>query len=228
MADRRQSLPVSGQLRSAFALLVLWASGLFAVLLAGVQPGAELEELFLDPAYVTGSPWYTGLFSNIGILAWTVAVTAAVGGAWVSARAGRPTAATFLISGALVTSLLLADDLLQLHADLLPSTGMRQGFAKVIFIAPVPLWVWANRVEIARTRWLVLGAALAGFGLSLFSEAIAPILDLGSPTDLVVEDSAKLLGILAWAQYFILTTGDITASVITEASDRRDHAETAA
>lgn len=227
MSDRRRAVAFRRQLRLASALAIVWSFGLLAIAVAGSRNDAEIEELFLDPAYLAGSPWYTGLFTNIGILAWTVAVVAAAGGAWVAARAGRPSVVPFLASAAAMTALLLADDLFQLHADVLPSSGMHALAAKIVIVAPVPVWTWVNRNEIVRTRWLLLACAFAGFGASLLVEMAGS--SATSTRILVAEDTGKLLGVLAWAQYFLLTTVDITRSVIDAALARRaeqaaDHA----
>jgi hypothetical protein len=220
MSERRRAMALRRQLRHTSPLLIAWSLGALVLLAVGVQDSASVEELFLDPAHITGAPWYTGLIANLGILAWTVAAVSAAGGAWVSLRAGRPSAMTFLASGALVTSLLLLDDLLQLHAVILPSTGMAPTAAQFMVVAPTLLWAWMHRHEIARTRWLLLLAAFAGFGLSLVADQIG---GTGS-TRLFVEDGAKLLGVFAWAQYFVWTTRDITGSVIDAALGLTDRA----
>lgn len=217
MVERRRALVVRRQAANVWPLAFVWTLGLVTLTLVGVQNTASVEELFLDPAHITGAPWYTGLVSNLGILAWTVACVSAAGGAWVARRAGRPTAVTFLASGALVTAVLGIDDLLQLHAVLLPETGMHPLAAKLMVAAPAPWWMWLHRSEIARSRWLLLVAALAGFAVSVGSELL--VSTRGS-TRLFVEDGAKLLGVLAWAQYFVWTTRDITASVIAAALER--------
>ncbi len=189
----------------------------------GIQRSAPVEDFLLDPASVAGVAWYTGMLSNVGILAWTVAATAAGGGAWLSARLGRSTAAVFLGTGSALTSLLLVDDLLQLHAVLLPSLGLTKTTAQLLIVAPAPLWAWVNRREILRTRWMLFGAAIAGFALSLLADQwlVAP-----DPTvmDVMIEDGAKLLGVVAWAQYFVLTTVDIARSATDETLARADGA----
>lgn len=199
---------------------MLWCAGLVILAIAGLQRTASLDELFLDPAQLTGSPWYTGLLSNLGILAWAVAAIAAGGGAWVALRAGRPTAVTFLASAAMITTLLLLDDLLQVHAVILPETGMHPTAAQLMVVAPAPLWAWLHRVEIARSRWLLLLAALAGFAVSLGADQFVAVDE--ASRRLLLEDGAKLLGVLAWAQYFVLTARDITGSVIEAALGRNE------
>lgn len=218
MQDRRHSIAPQTQVRVAASLVAVWAGALVAVAFARLQQAADVEALFLDAAYLTGSPWYTGLFTNVAILAWTVAATAAAGGAWVAHRIGRASVVPFLASSAAVTAWLLADDLLQFHADLLPALGLTPTVAKAAIVAPVPLWLIGNHREILRTRWFLLSAALAAFFTSLVVEAGS----VESTMALVLEDTAKLLGVLAWAHYFVTTTVDITRSVINEALGARN------
>ena len=218
MSDRRAPISLSRQLQHAMPLAVVWMVVLW---IASLQDAASLEELFLDPATLAGQPWYPGLLANVGIVGWSVGVVAAGGGAWVSMRAGRPTAVTFLGSAALITMLLLLDDLLQSHAVILPATGMNPTAAQIVVVAPAPLWMWLHRAEIARSRWLLLLAALGGFVVSLTADMVVE--GAGSAA-LLVEDGAKLLGIIAWAQYFLLTARDITGSVITAALGYTDRA----
>ena len=221
MSDRRAPISLSLQLQHAMPLAVVWAIGLAALWLATAQDTVPLEKLFLDPATLAGEAWYTGLLANVGVLGWSVAVVAVAGGAWVSLRAGRPTAVTFSASAALITALLLLDDLLQIHAVILPSTGMNPTTAQLLIAAPAPLWMWLHRAEIERTRWLLLVAALGGFAVSLGADLFV---EGAGSARLLVEDGAKLLGIIAWAQYFVLTARDITGSVIAAALGYTDRA----
>jgi hypothetical protein len=215
MAERRRRRALGDQIPSATPLLAAWVVGASVLGVVAVQRSVSVETLFLDAAYLTGEPWYTGLLSNLGVLGWTAATVAALGGGWVAAQTGRPTASRFLRSGALVSVILLADDLLQLHADLLAFTGLPKGIRQLLVVAPAAVWLVRYTGEIARTRWVVLAGALAGFGLSLVVDAVAA---RDSIAGLFAEDSAKLLGVLAWAQYMILTSVDIVRSTIRDAA----------
>lgn len=222
MSERRRPIPLRRQARLTIPLAATWTFGIVALTVAATQDVVPVEQLFLDPAAVNGAPWYTGLLSNAGILAWTVAAVSAGGGAWVALRAGRPSAFTFLGTGALVTSVLLLDDLLQAHAVLLPSIGVNPTVAQFLIVAPAPLWIWLHRQEVVRSRWMLLAAAFAGFGASLVVDFGAP----GATSSILVEDGGKFLGVLAWAQYFVLTAGDIGRSVINAALGRGDRSWT--
>ena len=198
------------QLPSLTPLLGGWliaASGLGLVM---AQRSVPVEQLFLDAAFISGEPWYTGVLSNLGVLAWTAAVVAALFGGWVAAQTGRPSAARFLRGGALVSAILLADDMLQLHADLFRVLGIPKGARELLVVAPAVIWLVRYAGEIARTRWVIMVGALIGLGGSFLVDVLTP----PGTRWIVVEDSAKLLGVLAWAQYMVLTSVDITRSTI--------------
>jgi hypothetical protein len=193
----------------------MWVAGGSVLAVAGTQRSVDLEQLFLDPAFLSGQPWYTGVLSDLGVLGWATATVTALWGGWVAAQTGRPSAARFLRAAAAVSVVLLADDLLQLHADLLRFTGVPKAVRQLLIVLPAVAWMVRYAADIARTRWVILVGALAGFGLSLLVDGLTRP---GSTVGLFVEDSAKLLGVMAWAQYLVLTSLDIMRSTIRDAS----------
>ncbi len=199
------------QLKGLTPLFTLWASGALILLVAQLQNKAPIQQLFLDPAYITKSPWYTGLLSTTGILCWTVASTSALGGAWVAARTGRSGAAKFLFSGACATTILLLDDMLQIHSVWFPSAGIGKSSAQLIIIAPTVVWLFVFSSDLLRTRWLLVIASLGVFAISVMLDSV---LSLKGSLSLFIEDGGKFLGILSWCQYFVLTTKDIANSTI--------------
>ncbi len=210
--DRRRGFSLRRQLVSLAPLGVLWAVGLTLLLIARVQTATPLQNLFLDPAYITGAPWYTGALSNLGILVWTSAVVFAGAGSWVARRIGRANAARFLATGAIVTLILVLDDVFRLHASPLKNLlGGSKTVAQLVIVAPAIVWVVAFFSDIQRTRSALLFAALVSLGGS----AIVDFgVGLSGDAMLLVEDGMKFLGILAWTQYFAITSRDIASSAI--------------
>lgn len=191
---------------------MLWLVGLVVLFAARMQTATPLRTLLLDPAHLTGSKWYTGALSNLGILAWTAGVVFACAGAWVSRRIGRSSAARFLAFGALATLILLLDDVFALHASPLKrALGGSKNTAQVLIILPVVVWVLVFYEDIRRTRSALLFAAMSSLAGSV---AIDVVVGLQGDTQLLVEDGLKFLGILAWSQYFAITSRDIAASAI--------------
>ncbi|NNC79782.1 MAG: hypothetical protein HKN94_06465 [Acidimicrobiales bacterium] len=211
--ERRTRREESAQRRMLMPLIAVW--GLGALTIAAILATYSLDDtqLLLDPTSVAGLPWYTGLVSNLGVLAWTLGTVAAAGAAHVAHLAGRDAAASFLRQGALLAALLTLDDLFRLHSSALPKLF---GVPKLVVLAVYALlgvaWVVVHHREILRTRWVVLVGAVAPIGLSVLFD----LLGTGSGNWIVIEDTAKFLGVLAWASYFVLTARDIASSVIRE------------
>jgi hypothetical protein len=189
VTDRRSHFSFRRQLKLLGPLTIVWAVGGVSLVIIALQDAVPVETLLLDSSYLAGAPWYSGLVSNLGILGWTMAAISAVGGAWVAARTGRPSAAWFLGTGSAVGTLLLTDDLLLLHSNLLPQLmGMTKATAMALICLPSIAWAVVFRHEIGRTRWLTLAAAVSGFTTSVMLD-----LTTSDPTasSLLAEDGAS-------------------------------------
>ena len=73
------------QLSALRPLVGVWLAGL--VVLGGTLGTTSFDDkdVLLDPAHLAGLPWYTGLISNLGVLAWTLAAVAAAAAAHIAA-----------------------------------------------------------------------------------------------------------------------------------------------
>ncbi|NNE73435.1 MAG: hypothetical protein HKN26_07215 [Acidimicrobiales bacterium] len=209
--DRRSGFDGRILVRMFMPVLVVWAIGL--VVLAGLvtQNAVPHEQLLLDPNYTGGLPWYTGLVSNLMILVWAVATTAAAGAAFVVRRAGRPQAEAFLRGATLLSLLLTLDDALQLHIVVAKTLDVPKPATYVAYLALSAAWALRSWPELQRTRWQLLAAAAGAFAVSLIVDQLT---SPDNTTALIFEDGAKTLGVLAWATYFVVTARDIAASVI--------------
>ena len=215
MSERRRRISTERQINALVPLVGVWAIGGLALGIAGMQSRMPLTALLHDPNAVLGVPWYSGLLSNIGILAWTVAAAAASGRAWVAKQTDRSSAARCLGVAGAVASILLLADLLLLHSSVLPKLiGVPKSGATIIVVLPAIAWFAIFIGEILRTRWIILAAALVSFFISIAADQI---LSPEGSTALLFEDGAKFLGVLAWSLYFVLTTHDIVRSTIQEA-----------
>jgi len=220
--ERRRGFSLRQQLRVLTPVLLLWLIGLCVLLIARVQTVAPLEHLFLDPTSITGSPWYTGALSNLGILVWSAGAVFAVCGAWIAQFTGRRQAASFLAVGAAVTLVLVIDDVFNLHSGpLKQALGVSKTTAQLVIVLPAIVWLVAYLPDIRRTRVALIVAALASLAGSvvvdtLFSgfSGFSGFWGTSSETVLFIEDGMKFLGILAWSQYFAITSKDIAASAI--------------
>ena len=218
MAERRRVPSRRDQLQPIVPLLIGWLVAGVIIAIAGAQRVVPVRMLFLDPQALGDTPWYAGLLSNVGILCWTVSAVAAFGGAWIAARTNRPNAAVFLRGGAIAASVLLVDDLFLLHSNAMPQLLGTPKLANIVLVvAPAIVWVITQRDEIQRTRTSILWSAFAALGGSVVADRFVD----GPTLGLVVEDGAKLFGIVAWMLYFVLTSRDIARSTIDTAMASR-------
>lgn len=217
MAERRTNRTVASRFRPLVPLASIWMFGL--VVLGGLvaQRQVPYDQLLLDPNSVNRVPWYTGLVSNLGVLGWSVATTAGFFGTWIGRYGGRPNAATMLGRGAVLSSVLLLDDLFQLHVAVKPLFGISKPVVYLCYLLVGLWWLTTQHREIRRTRVELLVAAGAAFATSvLFDQAGTSTGTFSAQSALVIEDAAKFLGVLAWALYFVLTSSDIVRSIVTE------------
>lgn len=219
MGDRRLKPTVSAG-RSLLPVLTLWVSAGLFVLALLIQQVVPFDQLALDGNRVAGVPWYAGLLSYLGIIGWSVAAAAAGGGAWVSALGCRWGAERMLRGGAILTVLLLLDDVFQIHVLAGPTIGVPKSTMMVVYAALTFWWLAANTQEIVRTRTGVLAAALSALVLSVVADRIGTAGSRLQPhASLALEDGLKFLGIVAWAQYYLLTACDIVRSVVANGPD---------
>jgi len=121
---------------------------------------------------------------------------------------------------------MVLDDVFSLHAGVLKhALGGSKSIAQIAVVSPVIVWLGVFWSDIQRTRVALLLAALASFGGSVLVDMV---MGFDGDTGLLVEDGMKFLGILAWAQYFAITSRDIAASAIRSAleSNEATHSHT--
>lgn len=214
--ERRQARTLREKVRVAIPLLIAWGVGLAVMTTVAGQTEDRAGELLMDPSFTLGSRWYTGLVSNLGILAWTVGATTAFVGAWVCRLGGRRRASNFLLGGGAVGAMLLSDDLFQFHAVLLPAElNIPKFLGQSLLGAGIIVWLFRHFAEIRRTHYHLLLAAAFGLAASFVIDAVfAPAPGQGWN---ILEDGAKFLGILAWSTFFVVTMRDISRSVFVDA-----------
>ncbi len=199
------------QFASLAPLVVVWGVGIAVLVVARFQTATSLSSLVLDPAFLSGHPWYTGAISNLGILVWAMGVAFALAGAWVAKRIGRTSAAHFLAVGAFATLVLLFDDVFRFHTGPLNRLLGSKTAAQGVVIFPVGVWLALFYKDVLRTRWFLLLVALGSLGASV---SLDIVLSPTGDTALLLEDGLKFLGILTWSFYFAATARDIAASAI--------------
>lgn len=159
-----------------------------------IPPG----HLTRDVAQIVHLPFYTGIFSNLGIMLWSATAACAFIGAVLLWRA-NPKKARFLLASGVFTAWLGFDDMIQLHEEFMPKTlhiPEEAVFAFYILIAAGYL-LYYLRVIYQETDFLLLGVALAFMGTSVLVDTFMD--------HVFLEDGAKFMGIIFWVAYYSRT-----------------------
>ena len=166
-----------------------------------LQPWLPVSDLLRDSQVVAarhagGSPAY-GLVSNVGILVMVLAAGGAAIG-WLVLRDAPAPWPRLLLWAGLLTLVLAVDDLIMLHeaAAFAPWSGV---LIAAVYGLAVLRFVVRFRDEILRDLdpGLLL-LAVGSLGVSLVTDLIDP-----TPASLLVEDGAKLLGLVSWSAFVV-------------------------
>jgi hypothetical protein len=160
-----------------------------------------------DPFVLGHLPFYAGILSNIGILLWCS--TAAI--CFFSALTLENKVHTghwkqFLWTSGFLTSLLLFDDLFQLHR-IFYLKYMRLTTVLVYFTYGLFVVYYLNRFkkQIWQTDYLLLVLALGFFALAVVFDTMSLLPRGGTASS----DGLKLFGIVSWFTYFVRTCAQV-------------------
>lgn len=178
----------AGQLSLLYAPPLLLLLGVYHL---GSQQSGVIPFLTRDAAYTVNLSPLLGALSTLGLLLW--AATVAI--CFFTARLVNGQRKTFLQGAGLLTTLLLADDMLQLHEWVF---WRYDRWFYLMYGAALLLLIGIFRDLIRGSDFLII--FLAG-GFFMTSIAIDV---LRYPGDLwvLIEDGAKLLGQCSWLNYF--------------------------
>jgi hypothetical protein len=188
-AWKRQVAPTVG-------LVLLVAAVLLAAQLTVNAKHVDMGVLTRDVAAQADLKWYTGFFSNLGLMLWGAAAALGAFGWWHLRRSAATRALATALGGyAALSAFLGLDDMAQLHEEVIPGhLGLSERYVffaeALMFLAFLVL----NRSLLVRLVPVILVAALAGFGISLGADLLDRVWEL----PIVIEDGAKLIGICCW------------------------------
>lgn len=194
---------VRSTLLTGVIVLAVSAALIAIVLYVRDVTGVPMGTLTRDP--LSGKPAYFGFLSQAGILFWAAGAAAAFLAA--SALTGAPDASgrRFLFSAGLLTVALCVDDAFLLHDEVLPKLGVPEEILYAVYLGCMLAFLIAFRRHILRTEYPILLLALGFLGLSVICDACGlPWLD-----PYLLEDGAKVAGIVAWAAYLFRTGGSL-------------------
>jgi len=195
------------QLAGASKSLVWVSSPILLVLLViSLQNRVPSHDLTRDPLAIAELPFYYGVVSNLGAIAWSAAAAICLFAFFSTdntlvARRLR----SYLLFSGLLTSMLLFDDLFLLHEQFFPEyLSVPKRMVIAIYGVLTILHFVAFRRIVKQTEYFILAIAFACFGVSLFVDLVSSqsLPFFWRLMNYVVEDGAKLLGIAVWLVYF--------------------------
>ena len=157
----------------------------------------EFRTLSADTASLADLPPYAGALSTLGLFLWATSAAVCLFAAALVWRLAR-SADTLLVSAALLSLLMLGDDWLLLHENVVPRLFGLPEQALVLAEGLLAGWfVWAHAARL-RAVAVPLTRAAVLFAASLTADqlhALFPSRDV----QYFVEDGAKFGGLLAWS-----------------------------
>jgi hypothetical protein len=187
---------------------LLWLYAATAALLGIIAAHAALTGappyLFTrDPAAIHEANPLLGAISNLGIVLWAAAASVALFTSRQLARAEEARSmSAFLLAAGLLSCWLLLDDLYMLHERVLPDwIGVPQPLVFGVYAIAMTVLIARFRGVIRTTDPRPLAMALGFFALSAAIDQ-GPAAWHGWDALVLVEDGAKLFGLVSWVAYF--------------------------
>ncbi len=155
-----------------------------------------------DPAITMYGHPFVGMVSNIGIIFWCAALAICFFCSVIQFKKGDPRVGRFLLFSGLFTLLLMLDDFLMFHEFVFPySLGIPQAAVIVGYLVLVSLYFLIFGKLILTMEYSILLLACGLFALSLATDMWMPQSEL----QFLLEDGAKLFGIVTWLLFFART-----------------------
>lgn len=198
----------------AAALIVLGA-----VVLLHRAADIPIGDLTRDASSSQGFPVYVGLVSNLGILLWCATATGCAVSAVVSRMSHRaPVPWTFFLCAGALSALLMIDDLLLFHENLLPRhLGVPELVTYATYAFCVFGFLFGFRSTILQTAFPLLLTAGGFLALGMMADTFTN--DMADTSNkFLIEDGFKFLGICGWFAYFT-HTGLVSLTQLVRSSD---------
>ncbi|SDR86598.1 hypothetical protein SAMN05216421_0473 [Halopseudomonas xinjiangensis] len=186
---------VSVILSISFVLLAL-------VVLVSVAMSIPPGDLTRDPTAVAGVRIYIGFLSQVGIFFWSTTATLCLFVALViPGRAQTRRIRGFFVAAGALTLMLGLDDVFLLHEHLFPFLGVNELVVLGVYgLCTVAFLLYFHKI-ILNSEFLLLTMALVFFGASV----VIDVLDIEWIDPYLLEDGAKLIGLVSWTGYFFRT-----------------------
>jgi len=171
---------------------------LLMVLFLKLRFDIDTSDLTQDPNSVAGQPFYVGLLSNLGVIFWGTSATISIFTGLIG-KSKSPSVASFLIYSGILSTLLLLDDLLQLHEEVFQyGLHVPEELVLAVYGLLAAGIFFSHRKVIPASNYLILLASLVLFGFSLSMDTFLEDI----PGENLLEDGSKFIGIVTWFGYY--------------------------
>jgi hypothetical protein len=178
---------------------------IFSVILIFAASGVRMTKLSQDPLAQLGQPFYLGMISNLGILLWMATASVTLFSSFhLKSGVAHPQGASFLRWVAILSLMLMCDDLLMLHEQVFPEyLNVSEKLVYALYLVYTALFFlkfW--RLILSQANYKLLILAFFFFGMSV-------IIDMDMfPGGIDIEDSFKILGLTTYTYYFVTLSSD--------------------
>jgi hypothetical protein len=188
------------------AMLLAYLPTLAALLAIGILAGLTGQHVWYftsDPFVLGHLPFYAGILSNVGMLLWSSAAAICFFTCMVVNKdVQRVQWKRFLLGSGFPTSVLLLDDLFQIHrVFFLEYANLTAVSVYFIYGCFTLMYVGHFRRQILETEFVLLAFALSFFVLAI----VFDFLPLPPRGRTAFSDALKLFGIVSWFAYFSRT-----------------------
>lgn len=177
---------------------------LFLIVMISIYFDIPVGNFTRDPIAVLGGHHLIGIISNIGILFWSA--TAAICLFASKVDLDKTEFSTFLLFSALLTFLLLFDDLFQLHEKIDNYLYVHEYTAYIVYFILISIYFVKFSKIILSTEYLLLFIACCFLSLSVLADMLLSYVITQRDMKFLIEDGFKLFGIVTWSVYFIRTS----------------------
>lgn len=208
--------------RVAFIVLTGWLTYLIITgLIIGIGYfvyNIPVGDFTREPNVTLNGAVYIGAISNLGICLWTAAATVCFFGVIYLKRYNPDSSfRTFLLHAGIFTTLLLLDDLFQLHENIGPVyLHINQKISYIVYLGYGLFFLIKFRQAIFKTEYIIFLTSIFLLSLSILvdfideSKRLTHLLDKltgfnmhkSEDMRIFLEDTFKGLGILTWLIYF--------------------------
>lgn len=194
------------------------------VILISWAGGYSLKSQLRHPASAAQiSPLVGGVF-YLGVLTWA-AGAAICAFCFLFLRQQRHSESNFFLYSALVTSMLVLDKLFELNDYVFPRyLGIGEGRTYLLYGAILTSYLFTFRRTIWRTNFIPLAVAFAFWAVGAFLDLSYLFLPFYFPRWVyLAKDMLKLLGIVGWTAYFVMTGLDAMRTAVFRPDQNTNH-----